>query len=175
MKEFPSGSDGKESLGQEDPLDKEMATPVFLPGEFHGQRSLVGYSLCGHQESDMTEQLTHFSLSFAHEREAAYHSSSSKMAFAAMRFKCGKQMEILVRALLKRALSDVLPGSNLSGEHRIEIYGKDRLLHLGCGTPRDSSLLCYTSRHLTFKNSLTFSCLTSSPLVRFSYFPSLLC
>ena len=32
------------SLGQEDPLEKGMATtPVFLPGEFHGQRSLVGY------------------------------------------------------------------------------------------------------------------------------------
>ena len=30
-------------------------TPVFLPGESHGQRSLVGYS---HKESDMTEQLT---------------------------------------------------------------------------------------------------------------------
>ena len=32
-------------------------TPVFLPGEFHGQRSLVGYSPCGHTESDVTEQL----------------------------------------------------------------------------------------------------------------------
>ena len=33
------------SLGQEDPLEKGMATtPVFLPGELHGQRSLVGYS-----------------------------------------------------------------------------------------------------------------------------------
>ena len=32
------------SLGQEDPLEKGMATtPVFLPGEFHGQRSLVVY------------------------------------------------------------------------------------------------------------------------------------
>ena len=33
-------------LGQEDPLEKEMATPLqlFLPGEFHGQRSLAGYS-----------------------------------------------------------------------------------------------------------------------------------
>ena len=29
--------------------------PVFLPGEFHGQRSLAGYSPLGHQESDMTE------------------------------------------------------------------------------------------------------------------------
>ena len=28
---------------------------VFLPGESHGQRSLVGYHLCGRTESDMTE------------------------------------------------------------------------------------------------------------------------
>ena len=32
---------------------------VFLPEEFHGQRSLVGYNLWGHKESDTTEQLTH--------------------------------------------------------------------------------------------------------------------
>ena len=36
-------------LGQEDPLQKGMATPVFLPGEFHGQRSLAGYSPWGHE------------------------------------------------------------------------------------------------------------------------------
>ena len=30
-------------------------TPVFLPGESHGQRSLAGYSLWGHKELDMTE------------------------------------------------------------------------------------------------------------------------
>ena len=34
-------------------------TPVFLPGESHGQRSLVGYSPWGCQKSDMTEQVTH--------------------------------------------------------------------------------------------------------------------
>ena len=33
-------------------------TSVFLPGELHGQRSLVGYSPWGHKESDITEQLT---------------------------------------------------------------------------------------------------------------------
>ena len=33
-------------------------TPIFLPGEFHGQRSLVGYSPCGHKELDMTERLS---------------------------------------------------------------------------------------------------------------------
>ena len=46
-------------LGREDPLEKGMATtPVFLPGEVHGQRSLVGYSPRGCEESDMTERLT---------------------------------------------------------------------------------------------------------------------
>ena len=30
-------------------------TPVFLPGEFHGQRSLVGYSPWGCKELDMTK------------------------------------------------------------------------------------------------------------------------
>ena len=45
------------SLGQEDPLGKGMATtPLFLPGELLGQRSLVGYSPWGCKESDMTEQ-----------------------------------------------------------------------------------------------------------------------
>ena len=47
------------SLGREDPLVKEMVpTPVLLPGEFPGQRSLGGYSPWGHKESDVTEQLT---------------------------------------------------------------------------------------------------------------------
>ena len=45
------------SLGQEDHLEKEIApTPVFLPGESHGQRSLVGYTPWGHKESDPTEE-----------------------------------------------------------------------------------------------------------------------
>ena len=34
---------------------KWKPTPVFLPGDFHGQRSLAGYSPCGHKESDTTE------------------------------------------------------------------------------------------------------------------------
>ena len=41
---------------------KWQPTPVFLPGESHGQRSLEVYSSWGRKESDMTEQL-HF-LSF---------------------------------------------------------------------------------------------------------------
>ena len=41
-----------QSLAWEDPLEKEMemvTTPVFLHGEFHGQRSLVGYSAQAHK------------------------------------------------------------------------------------------------------------------------------
>ena len=47
------------SLGWEDSLEKETAThtPVFLPGKSHGQRSLVGYSPRGSEESDTTERL----------------------------------------------------------------------------------------------------------------------
>ena len=52
-----------QSLGQEDPLEKEMATtPVFLPGKCQQQRSLAGYSPWDHKESDMTEQITDISV-----------------------------------------------------------------------------------------------------------------
>ena len=34
---------------------KWQPTPVFLPGESHGQRNLVGYSPWGCKELDMTE------------------------------------------------------------------------------------------------------------------------
>ena len=57
-----------QSLGQEGALKKGMATHclVFLPGEFHGQRSLVGYSPWGCKKSDKTEQLS-LSLSWSKE------------------------------------------------------------------------------------------------------------
>ena len=37
---------------------KWQPTPVFLPGQFHGQRSLVDYSPWGHKELDKTEWLS---------------------------------------------------------------------------------------------------------------------
>ena len=47
------------SLSWEEPLEKGMVThSSILAGEFHGQRSLVGYSPWGLKELDMTEQLT---------------------------------------------------------------------------------------------------------------------
>ena len=63
---FFGGSDGKESTcNAEDPRSGRfpwrgnLSTQVFLPGEFHGQRSLLGYSGWGCKELEMTEQLTH--------------------------------------------------------------------------------------------------------------------
>ena len=48
-----------QSLGWEDPLEKEMAThSSIIAWRIRGQRSLVSYSPRGHKESDTTEQLT---------------------------------------------------------------------------------------------------------------------
>ena len=67
---FPGGVNGEESThqcrrhkrGGYDPWVRRIPwrrawqpTPVFLPGESHGQRSLVGCSPRGHKESDMAE------------------------------------------------------------------------------------------------------------------------
>ena len=67
---FPADASGKESACQcrrhgFDPWirkirwrRKRQSTIVFLPGEFHGERSLGGYSPWGHKELDTTEQLS---------------------------------------------------------------------------------------------------------------------
>ena len=49
-----------QSLGQKDPLEEEMATHNFLPGEFHGQRS---YSPWGHKQLDTTEHYSSSAIS----------------------------------------------------------------------------------------------------------------
>ena len=68
---FPGSSAGKESacqcrrpefgpsVGKIPQRRKWQPTPVFLPGESHGQRSLAGYSPWGHKELEMTKQLIH--------------------------------------------------------------------------------------------------------------------
>ena len=60
MRNLPSKQETRvQLLGQEDPLEKRMATtPAFLPGAFQGQRSLVGYRPWGHKELDTTEWVT---------------------------------------------------------------------------------------------------------------------
>ena len=46
-------------LGQEDPLKGLPAHSVFLPGEFHGQKSWTSSLVHGVTQSDKTERLTH--------------------------------------------------------------------------------------------------------------------
>ena len=45
---------------------KWQPSPVFLPGKSHGWRNLVGYSLWGCKELDMTERL-HFDFTLSHQ------------------------------------------------------------------------------------------------------------
>ena len=66
---FAGGSNCKESacnvgdlglmpgLGRSLGEGNRQPTPVFLAGEFHGQRNLVGYGSWGHKEADMTMRL----------------------------------------------------------------------------------------------------------------------
>ena len=57
IKNVPAMHETKvQSLGQEDPLEKGMVpTPVFLLGEFHVQRSLVGYSPWSRKETRLSD------------------------------------------------------------------------------------------------------------------------
>ena len=49
-----------QSLGQDDPLEKEMATcSSILAGKSHGRRSLTDYSPWSGKEQDMTEYTAH--------------------------------------------------------------------------------------------------------------------
>ena len=66
-----------QSLGWEDPLEKETAPPpVFLPGKSYGQRSLGGYSPQGHEESDVTKRLSAYTRKLG-ERLLVWLSSST--------------------------------------------------------------------------------------------------
>ena len=66
------------SLGEEDPLGKEMVThtPVFLPGKPHRQRNLTDFSPWGCKELNTTEQLTHTQ---RHLRSPRYHGQGEMM------------------------------------------------------------------------------------------------
>ena len=51
-----NAGDQVQPLGRKDPWRRKwQCTPIFLPGKFHGQGSLAGYSPWGHKESDKTE------------------------------------------------------------------------------------------------------------------------
>ena len=90
--DFPGGTVGKESPCQyrrhkrcgfnywvrKIPWRKKwQPTPAFLPGKFHGQGSLVGYSPWGRKDSDMTSEWTH-----THTRAMRAIADPTKWAFS---------------------------------------------------------------------------------------------
>ena len=92
---FPGGTSGKEPTCQcrrnkrcgfdpwvgKIPWKKAwQPTPGFLPGESHGQRSLVGYSPKGCKELDMTEQLSMPTRIFLLIKNVTCHISKQRMS-----------------------------------------------------------------------------------------------
>ena len=53
---------------------KWQPRPIFLPGKFHGQRSLAGYSLWGGKQLDMTQQLSTHTHIYRHSNCTSLHS-----------------------------------------------------------------------------------------------------
>ena len=88
---FPKWHGGKESACQfrrcgfnpwvgEIPWSRKwQPTPVFLPGKFHGQRSLVGYSSWGRKDLDATEQ--HFIEGACSNQKAAHTFIQESLTF----------------------------------------------------------------------------------------------
>ena len=92
FKGFPSSASGKASVkrrGFDSWIGKIpwrrawQPTPVFLPGESHGHRSLAGYSPWGSKESDLTEATNHGKLT-NHVHEVHGHLNALKYK----KFKC---------------------------------------------------------------------------------------
>ena len=75
-------------------------TPVFLPGESHGQRSLAGYNPCDHKELDTTEQLS------------TVHNMSR--ALNILEYKILKDMAVTPKHLKKMQIYDSLLHLNLT-------------------------------------------------------------
>ena len=64
-----------------------LPTPVFLPGEPHGQRSLKGYCPQGYKESDSTEHLNKKDNSPVHLAISCYHLAASYGCYPAWSLK----------------------------------------------------------------------------------------
>ena len=65
---------------------KRQPTPVPLPGESHGGRSLVGYSPWGRKESDMTERLHFTSLQSLGRKDPLEEGTAAHCSILAWRF-----------------------------------------------------------------------------------------
>ena len=98
-----------QSLGWEDPLERAwQPTPVFFPGESHGQRSLAGYSPWGQKES--TESLHDWS------DLARLHSCISKVPTHWLEKEMAAHSSVLAWKIPRTAEPGGLPST---GSHRV--------------------------------------------------------
>ena len=137
-------------MGQEDPWRRaRQPTPIFLPREFHGQRSLAGYSPWGCKESDMTEATQH---KHAHSQLTVYHSEF----FRLNRKRAGKSWALHwpARAILS-AGSASSPAALLAhlfilqlaleGDSRVNFCLGAQNLYFRTSSPHQSTRFCQES------------------------------
>ena len=93
---------------------KWQPIPVFLPGEFHGQRSMTGYSPRGHKESNTTEQLSTHTFSSQTPQTTERNLTVKPAQQCGTASRSGKKIllnEILLRVRAKPPNSVFLPSS----------------------------------------------------------------
>ena len=91
------------SLGWEDTLQEVswQPTPVFLPGESHGQRSLTGYSPQGCTESDMTEATSSVTGDPMISADTALKTNKQTKKTFILEISSGSNCFLLLRSMLK--------------------------------------------------------------------------
>ena len=120
---------------------KWQPTPVFLPGKFHRQRSLAGYSPWDCQESDITEPMSAYTRARAHTHMRARahthtHTHTRRHSFKPkvpeiQRYRIRKETEkkkgtSLVSALVDYCFSPTGRGRSVKchGCYHLELFGK---------------------------------------------------
>ena len=85
---------------------KWQPTPVFLPGEFHGPRSLASYSPCGCRESDMTKRLSPHTNLYTNGNTHRYYECCGLTAI----WPSPSPPPLLLRTFFSFSLSQLSPG-----------------------------------------------------------------
>ena len=124
------------SLGWEDSWGRKwLPTPVFLPGEFHRQRSLEGYSPWGHIESGTTEQETQTYKETEHKWLGRQHKGNPPIRTGKRKKKKGNNLGYL------------LENSRYTNIHIIGVPEEEReicvenVIWLNCGLKMSESVL----------------------------------
>ena len=129
-----------------------LPTPIFLPGVFHGRRRPAGCSRWGHEESDMTERLTHSHTKTIENSTYVYYfykirfSEVSKFYHIISLCVCGARAHThtLSHVWLCGSMDGRPPGSSVHGIIQARIHECVAVSYSrGSSSPRDQNcLLC---------------------------------